>query len=269
MTPVLVACHFGAKVELDGQYDRLARVLEFTARRHCPTWDLRITRIVPELHEAASGNPSHGWNTAKLVFWQEAVEAAPDDTPMLLIDADTCILQPLDPIWHQPFDLAYTVRDHDRHRIPLNGGVVAVRVSPAVRAAMRAWRDDNDRMMTDRIHHEHWRRKYAGINQASFGCLLESGRGCPCAGCQARAQAPPSFDGLAVVKLSCHEWNCCEWAAFRASRARVLHIKSKLRRAVFGAQTPTPVTAPLATLWHRLEAEALAAESGGCYGRTA
>lgn len=257
MTPVLVACHFTAKKEQDGQYDRLARVLAYTAAQHCPHWDVRITAIVPTIPETVSGNLSHGWNTAKLEHWCDAVAAAPDGTPMVLIDADTCLLQPLDPIWNRAFDLAYTVRDVDRHRLPLNGGLVAVRVSPAVRAAMELWRAENARMVTDQIHHEHWRRKYAGINQASFGALIEAGRGCQCEGCLTRTGAPPSFEGLSVVKLSCHEWNCCEWGAFRASRCRVLHIKSRLRRAVFGVNPAPPSLTRLVRLWHELEQQAL------------
>ena len=244
--PILLACYFRAKSEPDGQYDRLARVLAHTARVHCPEWDIRVEPITPSPLKAASGNPSHEWNTYKLDYWQEVVDALPDGARLLLMDADTTIVRPLDALWELPFDLAYTIRSaHATPRIPFNGGVVALRVSEGTRAALRRWRAENRRMLDDRAHHLVWRRKYAGINQASFGLMLEDG----------------GFADLDVKALPCQEWNCVEWSEL-AQNTRIVHYKSALRRATFG-MIALPSLRPLVADWHALERAALQAEARG------
>ncbi len=236
MSPILAACYFNAKREQDGQYDRLARVLTYSAQRHCPTWTIRIEPISPTLQTPCTGNPSHAWNTAKLNWWDDVVQQAPDGTPVVLMDADTVILRPLDPIWALPFDLAYTARALTR--LPLNGGVVALRVSDRTKAVMRAWRAVNDEMMREPKRHTPYHVKYAGMNQASFGCLLEEG----------------GLAALQVIKVPCAEWNCCEWQEF-SDTTRILHVKSRLRRVMFSpVAVPGDLERPVA-IWRRLEAE--------------
>ena len=229
-------------------------MLEFTARKHCPTWDLQITALEPTIPECASQNPSHGWNTVKLDWWVKAVLDAPDGTELLLIDADTVILQPLDELWTMPFELMYTVRDLG---LPFNGGVVGIRVSPAVRAFMLAWQAENARMVTDRVHHEYWRRLYGGINQASFGRLLARYDPCPCEVCAARGDGLPELPNVGMLALPCNEWNLVRWDAFRSLHVRILHIKSRLRRAVFAPEGPPPSMAHLSAVWHTIEQEML------------
>lgn len=240
MTPHLAACYFLEKKEPDGQYDRLARVLEFSARRLCPRWTMQIARIAPTLLAPCTGNPSHAWNHAKLEWWASVVDAAPEGTELIIMDADMVIVRPLAPIWQVPFDLAYTVRQ--RSRLPLNGGLVALRVSAGTRAAIRQWRDLDAEMMVNGQRHGPWHRKYMGMNQASFGCLLEEG----------------GFAGLHLHQLRCQEWNLCEWADYSPT-TRVIHVKSRLRRAVFGSGVHAEL-APLVTVWHEIERRMLAAE---------
>ena len=43
--PRLVSCYFGSGAA--GQWPRLARVLELSARRHCPEWQVDVRAIVP------------------------------------------------------------------------------------------------------------------------------------------------------------------------------------------------------------------------------
>ena len=238
MTPVLVACHFAAKREPDGQYDRLARVLRYTARQHCPSWDVRVEAIAPSLLAPCTGNPSHAWNTAKLDYWQAITAGMPDGTPLMLMDADMMILRPLDLLWKRPFDLAYTVRSRKASRLPLNGGVIALRLSAATRGALAQWRAINREMMENGRRHQPYHQKYAGMNQASFGALLEEG----------------GLADLEVLPLECQEWNCCEWDLY-TPETRIVHVKSRLRRAVFSSPGHDPVLAPLAAYWHQLEAQ--------------
>lgn len=241
--PLLCACYFSAKHEPDGQYDRLARVLGYTAHVHCPDWDVRIDRIDPQIPAPATGNPSHAWNTAKLDWWANTIDACPDGSRVVLMDADMFLLRSLTPIWETSFDLAYTARDSRTSRLPLNGGLVAVRVSLATKAAIRRWQHTNDAMCRLGTKHAQYHRKYAGMNQASFGCLLDEG----------------GFAGLVVRALPCQEWNCCEWGNF-SSNTRVVHVKSRLRRAVFASASSSFDRAllPLVAQWRELEHSAVA-----------
>jgi hypothetical protein len=214
MRPRLEACYFG-EGDHGEMYARLAHVLEHSALKHCPGWDVNVERLTPPEYVSAMGNPSHVWNTQKLEHWRRRVIGAPDGARVMLIDGDMLITKNLDDVWRFPFDLAYTIRTATR--LPLNGGVVCVRVSERVRAFMDRWWKTNLRFLEDRAAHRAYRAKYAGINQASFGYLLEHG-----------------MAGLEVHKLRCAEWNLCEWNRHEPSEARIIHYKSTLRRATFG-----------------------------------
>jgi hypothetical protein len=168
--------------------------------------------------------------------WCRTVCDAADGAEILLIDADTMILQPLDDLWSRPFDFAYTTKDS---RFPFNSGVVAVRVSDRMREFFRRWLDENRAMLGDRVHHQAWRQKYGGINQAALGRALESG--------WAR--------DLRVAELPCREWNCedSQWRYFTAEKTRIVHVKSALRAAVLGHGPALPYIQPLVTIWRRLD----------------
>jgi hypothetical protein len=233
--PIFAACYFGTG-QLGDNYGRLAKVLEFTARRHCPEWDVRVVRIDPPDYHSAMGNQSHVWNTQKLEWWLRVVEEAPDGAQVLIIDGDMVVPRPRDDVWGQDFDVAYTTRM--RSRLPLNGGVVFLRVNERSRTFMRQWWEANVRFLKNAAEHQPWRQKYAGINQSALGFVLEQKR-----------------HGCTLVQLPCSEWNCCEWDTFDPKRTRLLHVKSQLRRAVFGMCPTTYKVRPLVALWKKLERE--------------
>lgn len=241
MTPRLVCVYFDAASS--GQFSRLAEVLRWTAAQHCPTWDRAIDAIpAPTPPRRKLVEPAHLHNTEKLDRWVAAVDAAPDGQPMLLIDADTAILRPLDDVWQQPFDVAITVREPGC-RLPLNAGVVFVRATAAARALLRRWRDINRQMVTDHELHREWKRRYGGLNQAALGCAMSE-----------RAIAD-----LALLRLPCLEWNCedSSWSAFDPARTRILHVKSLLRKVIFRLAPAWPEVKPLTRLWLGLERQAL------------
>ena len=220
-------------------YRRLARVLEHTAHKHCSDWDVLVEEVTDPGRGDVHARQSFVWNTRKLRWWHDRVIEAPDGAEVLLIDADMAILKPLDDAWAIDFDIAYTVRDVG---LPLNGGVVFVRVSDRTRRFVDQWWETNLRFFNDPEAHAPWRAKYAGMNQASFGYVLEE-----------------VDHGCDLVKLSCREWNCVKWTTFDRATTRVLHVKSKLRRLTFGVETvarPAPYVKYLIDLWHSLEREA-------------
>lgn len=244
MTPRLEACYFGA--DPTRQWARLAAVLRATADEHCPAWQIAIRHIQPRRHRSALLLASNVANTQKLEEWCRLVQEAEDGQPLLLIDADTAILRPLDDIWERPFDLAYTTKPGAR--FPFNAGVIFVRVSTAVRAVFAAWWAENFRMLQNSAYHHKFRRVFGGLNQAAFGSLLRSGE----------------LAALQLLELPCVEWNCedASWAHFDPAVTRILHIKDgitagNLRKAIFGQQPPqTPQVHALAALWRDIESKA-------------
>jgi hypothetical protein len=233
--PALCSVYFGDRT---GQYPRLAAVLAHTARVHCPAWDVTVREIQPPTARAATGSTSHAANHHKLIEWAHAVRDAQDGQRLVLVDADTFITGPLDPLWDLPFDFAYTTREAARY--PLNAGVIAVRVGPAVRRWMEAWLAVDAAFLRDAADGFPWRQRYGGQNQASLGATLESGL----------------IDdlGLTVAALPCREWNCEDsaWAEFDPTLTKIVHVKSALRMDAFDKHR-SPHTRQLAVMWKALD----------------
>jgi hypothetical protein len=229
-----------------GVYGRLSRVLELTARKHCAGWAINVEKIKPVLRPSPRGEHSHSTNTAKLAWWSEAIAKADDGDEVMLSDADAFIVRPLDPAWGHEFDVAYTVKSS---KYPFNGGVVFVRISPRTKAFIQRWHVENDRMFDGdaRKQHARYHLKYAGMNQASFGALLENN--------------VPAEMGVNLLGLPCSEYNCEDtyWKTFRTGKPRLVHVKSDLRKAVFGQSLPAERMAelrPVAEAWKALDNEA-------------
>lgn len=239
--PRLVSGYFGEGA--GRQWPRMARVLQYSASVHCPGWDVDVRALEAVLPPSPHASPSEAANVYKLQWWCAEVEGCAEGARVLLIDVDTVILQPLDAVWDLAFDVAYTARRAGL--FPLNAGVIALRVSDRSRRFLRLWLEENYRMLADQERHRIWRRKYAGMNQAALGCLLESG----------------TVSDVHVRTLPCAEWNCedSSWRTFNPSIARILHVKSQLRRAALGLGGPTPALQPLVRLWRQWEQRALAA----------
>jgi alpha-N-acetylglucosamine transferase len=183
-------------------------------------------------------------NSLKLEHWNALVQQAPDGDRILLIDADMLVVRPLDPVWDRPFDVAYTVRPSGA-KFPLNGGVVAVRVGAASRAFMQAWAAENRRMLNDQAHHNRWRQRFGGINQAALGALLAAG---------VRGQ---------FATLPCLEWNCEDscWGKFDPAVTRLVHIKSELRLACRSRADQRGRWQPIVDRWRAADRESLRASA--------
>ena len=248
MTPRLEACYFASDPVVNNQMERMARVLEYSARLHCPDWTVNVRRIPVERQPPTRSKEAHVANTQKLEYWNGLVQGAAEGECILLIDTDMVITRPLDALWAEPFDLAYTLRDSFMY--PFNGGVVALRVSPAVQAFVARWANENQRMLADRTYHKAWQAQFGGINQAAFGRML------------ALHDASPLSEHLHLRTLPCVEWNCEDsaWKHYDPDLTRIVHLKGRLRRAVF-TSTKDQDLAPLVARWKGIEAEALAGKT--------
>lgn len=242
--PRIEACYYLPTDRIHAStWARLAAVLESSARQHCADWTINV-RGLPQ--------PDRPWprqvegflaNTWKLEHWREVVEASADGDRLLLIDADTFILQPLDAIWDRAFDLVYTARAaYCAH--PINAGVVFVRVSPGTRHFFARWAEANRQILQE--GQAHWRQRFGGWNQAALGKLLEEGA-----------------DGLAILAVPCLEWNCEDstWPAFDPAVTRIVHVKSALRLAALTDTFRMPGTERLVALWREADRAASAARA--------
>lgn len=217
----LFACWFG-----DGHYQRMARALEVSAKEHCPDWSIEVQRI------ESTARGKYDTNLDKLRHWVAFVNLCADGDELCLIDADTFIARPLDPVWELPFDVAIA---HKRQvRLPFNAGVVFLRVNARIRAFMADWLDVNLRMKADRQFHLQYERTYSGINQAALGYMLE------------RKQPL----GAELHWLDAGEWNACAPQFWDKPDARIYHVKSQLRQQAQAGLT-TGAYARALTLWRR------------------
>lgn len=225
MTPHLVACYEG------DLYSQLARVLETSAIQHIPEWHRWIAKV------------AIGGGAGKLSFWLAAVESLPEGTPILLTDCDAMLTGPLDAVWDQSFDLAYTARDPQQSPWPYNSGVVFVRASAGVRAFLRAWatetrvRTNKHKDSPERVQD---RAKFGASEQAAFHETLQS----------------PAGQAIQTHALPCRIWNCedSEWERF-GPETKIVHVKGAFRQAITGkAIRPTrkAQVAPLLKEWRRL-----------------
>lgn len=227
----------------------MVRVLAYTANVHALDWVHDIAAVqVDETLSSPLGVQGNVWNTHKLELWTALVEDAEDGAQLLLLDADTAIVQRLDAVWDEPFDLAYTVKPKGA-RFPLNGGVIFLRVSDGTRRFMRRWRDLNRFFLEHPLEYQVWSAFYGGLNQTALGVLFRQG--------------DPATTGLTIQQLPCLEWNCEDehWARFDPTVTRIVHFKSGLQKAVF-REAATPAGAqPLVALWDQLERQAMHAIS--------
>lgn len=239
MTDRLITFCFG---EPGDNYRRMADVLEYTAHQHCPGWSIEVNEMPRAPIEHYSEAPENFiFNVQKVDAWADAVQQAEDGDRLCILDCDTMILGPLDPVWDREFDFAYTGK---RGKLVLNSGVIFVRVSATSRRFVRAWAKMSHDMIADIGLHRMWRRKSPGMTQPALTALLRSSF-------MRRLE-------INILELDCQTWNCEEsgWGQFNKD-VRILHIKGHLRSATFGgAVTARRLRlAHLARLWHSTEAE--------------
>lgn len=242
--PILFATFFEGAGPNAAFYHRMARVLDYTARKHCPEWSIEVKRIANAGHQYGD-NHSLASNTHKLDHWNRRIQASQDGDRALLIDGDMMIVRNLDPIWDLEFDVAYTVK---KSKLPFNGGVLFLRVSDRTKRFMQAYWDRNVEFLGNPAKHAPFRSKFAGMNQAAFGSLLE--------------QIEPLYR-CKLLGVQCAEWNAEQsvWPNYNPELARIVHVKSALRKALFGrTECVDDFLRPLMKIWRDYEQEALLTE---------
>jgi len=177
-------------------------------------------------------------NTIKLRAWKKWMDETNDNT--VFMDCDMLVLKPIESAFDLDFDVAYTVRT--RAEMPMNGGVVFVKPTDEGKRFIAEWLDVNERMYVNRKFHQPYRQKYAGMNQAAFGYLLEN-----------------PLDNILLKPLPCHTWNACseDWS-FVNGKTKIVHYKSQLRKLAVMHMSTREIASTgalnfLVEIWRRYE----------------
>jgi hypothetical protein len=203
-----------------------------SVKKNCPNAGLIVRRIKPpqiiRYHWVSS-------NTKKLEVWCKEMEKC-DDEDIVLIDCDMMVLNNPEAIFKNDFDIAYTVRGTGG--IPVNGGVIFVKKNERSLDFFRQFKIINDKMVLNPTFHQQYRDRYAGMNQAAFGYMLEQGKH------QAK-----------MITVPCNPYNICknDWLKVN-EKSFIVHVKSDLRRAVLHPLPLPPAYQryrKLYDIWHK------------------
>lgn len=169
-----------------------------------------------EINTTAKDNKkkwSYTANTHKLDKWVEIIENADDN--LILSDSDMLCRGDLSPGFEKEFDIAYTDKKTKR-RLPFNGGVIFIRPTEKALKFVKKWREVNRQMYVNSSFHKRYNNIYGGINQASFGYMLEQKR-----------------DIAKLETLPCEIYNNVDiyWNT-ALQKAKMIHIKGLLRKLV-------------------------------------
>lgn len=154
-------------------------------------------------------------NHEKLKEWEKVVRTA--EEPIILLDTDMYCLNDFREVVDLVKHVGVTYRPNNQWP-PVNGGFVVVQPTEEARQFMAEWVRVDKMMFDNPKLHAPWRDKWAGMNQSSYGYLIDQ-----------------LGYGKYVSKLPCDPYNCVEpWHYWRTSK--LVHVKGDLRKALFGKQ---------------------------------
>lgn len=235
MTIVTVQFNYPPEMNMP-DYGRLLRVFAASVAKHEPGATFTLVEIPPPMSPVPGKALNFWYNTIKLREWVRVLEEIDDN--VVLADCDMLMNAPLGDVFDEDFDVAYTERTETRmrcdaaslkywgpepiRRMPMNGGIMLVKPTAPAREFFRLLLETNERLYQQTEEHLKWNVKYAGMNQAAFGCLFETG--------EYRAK---------IKAIPCRRYNAVDtdWHTFGGDTV-FLHVKSKLRRLVLSRQRP-------------------------------
>lgn len=236
----IVTVHFDREGSAD--YKLLLDVYRESIRRNLKGVEL-VEIEIPFPEDLSGRGLFCHFNHAKLIEWAKYLESTDDET--IFTDCDMLALHSPRQVFRDDFDVGYTVRTSEGGNYPINGGVVLAKPTEAARQFFNFWVMVDDWMLTDELFHSFWVKKYSGLNQSSFGCLLEG------------AYRFPSYKKLdaKLKEYKTRPFNCveCDWRNVDGSEY-FIHIKTRLRRDCLAAargqiyKVPARIEKPLA-LW--------------------
>jgi hypothetical protein len=211
------------------KYDVLMKVFLYSVEKNCP----KAQWICNWLEEPETDGIVRAFisNTVKLDTWVREMEMSDEGDCLVFMDCDMLVLDDLSPAFEEDFDLAYTYRTDSKW--PVNGGVIFCKVNERSISFMKRFLEINNKMLQDKEFHQKYRDKYAGMNQAAFGYMLEE---------------EPNI--CKMVPIPCAIWNVCgNYDEALENGAKVLHVKGQFRKHVFSNENPQKELEKAIALW--------------------
>lgn len=224
-------------VKYDGTFERLYSVYKKSIELNIPNAEhVNINLPMPENNMGRPCFCHH--NHTKLEAWAEYMSGADDN--IIFSDADMLALRDPVEIWDNDFDICYTARTHTNagRSIPLNGGIIFARPTDNAREFFRLWAQTDKTMYENKEFHDRYYRKYAGMNQASLGYLIEN----------------PDLYSARVASVFTLKYNAvdCDWRYVNDETCFV-HIKSLLRQKILTKQNPSGQYKEAMIRWYRIK----------------
>jgi hypothetical protein len=218
-------------------YKKLLDVFKFSCKKYMPEAEF-IEYIIDPPKKINKIPYNFVYNTDKLNIWADHMAKTEHNT--IFADCDMMMRQSAKDAFNEDFDIAYTKRTTTT-RIPMNGGIIMARPNENAVEFFRLWAETNQRMLDcDRNGnfklHNTYRRKWAGMNQAAFGWMMEH----------------PEKYKAKIHEYKTIDWNAvdCDWANMdHKSDTVFVHYKSRLRKVVLGTKPPTVSTYYCNDIW--------------------
>lgn len=219
-------------------YETLLSVFRKSVKARIPHAELVEIRIPAPA--VPPGQPQFmASNTVKLRIWRDFLRSA--DGPVIFSDCDMLATgDPFIAFDESGFDVAITARTQPC-RFPYNGGVVFARPTEAAVAFFDLWSQINDRMTADDDFYRPYRLRYAGINQAALGWIMEN-----------------SQDVAEIAVLPCARFNAVgrDQELF-GDHVTLVHVKDLFRRKILGGLSPSGPLEQVMREWYKYHREGL------------
>lgn len=224
-------------VQYEGTFDSLAEVFKKSVELNIPNAELINFDV--KYPENESGRPMFcHHNHTKLEIWADFMQMASDN--VIFSDLDMLALRDPVEIWDNNFDICYTERTikNTGRIIPLNGGIIFAKPTTAAREFFKLWAEVDRMMYYDPKLHDQYYRKYAGMNQASLGYLIEN----------------PDLYSAKLLAVKTRKYNAvdCDWQHINNETVFV-HIKSLLRQNIITRRNQSGIYKTAMQKWYEVE----------------
>ena len=172
------------------------------------------------------GNKGFVFNNLKLKYWVNFLKTkCTMGDNVVLSDLDMMFRSSIDSAFIDDFNIGLT--QSNLQSLPINAGVVFVKVSPEAIKFFEKWNEiDNVFFFEDQDLHFKYLLRFGGMNQASLGYTLEN------------------FSNSAIIKyLPSKEWNCYGAdlpKSLTENSPKIIHLKDNLRRVPRKIDLKTP-----------------------------
>ena len=195
------------------QYNKLLRVWVNSLKKSMPKVNYEIIQI------KKPKNIDHKRDTA-FAFLAACEYALKSKEILAICDIDLMFLKDITEIEKKDFDIAITIRK----KMKYNTGVWFFKPTPQAKQFLQKWIKNTQRLINNFCKNEDFCWKHGGIDQASLYLTIKKDK------------------KTKILELPCNEWNATqsEWNTIKMHKVRIVHIKSKLRLAVFNKITIPP-----------------------------